>query len=69
MRLAWHNGSTIDYTAMLAVLPEHGLAAVMLSVGFNVRLVDCAATAVLRSAATGAPPVSCSDAAAARSAP
>lgn len=58
-RLAGHNGSTSDYSATLLVLPEHGLAAVVLAAGPDARLVDCVAAAVLRAAATGAPLGSC----------
>jgi CubicO group peptidase (beta-lactamase class C family) len=58
-RLAWHNGSTGDYSATVIVLPEHGLGAIVLAAGPDARLVDCAAAAVLRAAATGAPLGSC----------
>ncbi len=60
IRFAFHNGSTQDYSATLIVLPERGLAAIVLAAGPNVDLVDCAAAAVLRTAATGAPLGSCS---------
>ncbi|HLL23614.1 MAG TPA: serine hydrolase domain-containing protein, partial [Kofleriaceae bacterium] len=42
-RFAAHTGSTLDYSASLVVLPEAGLAAIVLSAGSEAELVECAA--------------------------
>lgn len=59
LRFAAHTGSTGDYSASLFVLPEAGLAAIVLASGPDAALVECAAAAVVRAAATGEPPAPC----------
>jgi hypothetical protein len=49
----------MDYAASIIVMPEHGLAALVLAAGPNAVLVELAAAAVLRSAATRAPLAPC----------
>jgi CubicO group peptidase (beta-lactamase class C family) len=58
-RFAAHTGSTMDYSASLVVLPDAGLAAVVLASGGDAELVECAAAALVRAAATGKAPEPC----------
>lgn len=59
LRWAAHTGSTGDYSATILVLPDAGLAALVLAAGPDAELVDCAAQAVLRSVVAGTPPAPC----------
>jgi CubicO group peptidase (beta-lactamase class C family) len=58
-RYAAHTGSTIDYSASIVVLPEAGLAAIVLASGPDAELVECAAAAVARAASSSSPLATC----------
>jgi CubicO group peptidase (beta-lactamase class C family) len=62
LRIAAHTGSTGDYSSSLFVLPEAGLAAIVLASGPDAALVECAAVSLVKAAATGEPPDPCSGA-------
>ncbi|MGE3544680.1 MAG: serine hydrolase domain-containing protein, partial [Kofleriaceae bacterium] len=57
--LVAHTGSTGDYAASLVSIPARKITAIVLVSGGSFGLVDCVATALVRSVADGTTPASC----------